>query len=80
VRIAEASLPDDFGDVLGWGWIDNRPFLRCLHGLTISSWRLQQYGEAEELCRALLWLNPADNQGERELLSEIGAGAPWPRI
>ncbi len=40
VRIAENSLPDDFGGVLGWGWIDNRPFLRCLHGMTLSTWRL----------------------------------------
>jgi hypothetical protein len=78
VRIAEASLPGGFGGVLGWGWIDNRPFLRCLHGLTISTWRLEQHAEAHDLCRALLWLNPADNQGARELLPEISAGAPWP--
>jgi hypothetical protein len=78
VQIAEASLPDDFGGVLGWGWIDNRPFLRCLHGLTLSTWRLEQHEEAQELCRALLWLNPADNQGARELLPVIAGGAPWP--
>jgi tetratricopeptide (TPR) repeat protein len=78
IRLAEASLPDGFGGVLGWGWIDNRPFLRCLHGLTISTWRLEQHAEAHELCQALLWLNPADNQGARELLPEIAAGAPWP--
>ena len=78
VRIAECSLPEDFGGVLGWGWIDNRPFLRCLHGLTLSTWRLEQFTEAHELCWALLWLNPADNQGARSLLPEITAGAPWP--
>ena len=78
IRIAEASLPDGFGGVLGWGWIDNRPFLRCLHGLTISTWRLEQHAEAQELCQALLWLNPADNQGARELFPEIAAGEPWP--
>ncbi len=78
VRIAESSLPDGFGGVLGWGWADNRPFLRCLHGLTLSTWRLEQQSEAEVLCRAMLWLNPSDNQGARELLSEIAAGAPWP--
>jgi hypothetical protein len=77
VRIAEGSLPDGFAGVLGWGWVDNRPFLRCLHALTLSAWRLEQYTEAHELCRALLWLNPADNQGARELL-EIAAGAAWP--
>ena len=78
VRIAEASLPDGFGGALGWAWIDNRPFLRCLHGLTISTWRLEQHTEALELCQALLWLNPADNQGAREVFPEIVAGAPWP--
>jgi hypothetical protein len=78
VQIAESSLPDGFGGVLGWGWVDNRPFLRCLHGLTISAWRREQHTEAEVLCWALLWLNPADNQGARELLGEIAAGALWP--
>lgn len=78
VRIAESSLPDGFGGVLSWGRIDNRPFLRCLHGLTLSTWRLEQHTEAEALCRALLWLNPADNQGARDLLGEIAAGALWP--
>lgn len=78
LRIAEASLPHEFGGVLGWGWIDNRPFLRCLHGLTISTWRLEQHPEAQWLCQALLWLNPADNQGARELLPKIAAGEAWP--
>jgi hypothetical protein len=32
VRIGERSLPEDFDGVLGWGWIDKRPLLRCLHG------------------------------------------------
>jgi hypothetical protein len=77
VRIAESSLPEDFGGVLGWGWIDNRPFLRCLHGLTLTTWRLGHHDHAETLCRAMLWLNPADNQGARDLLSEITAGQPW---
>ena len=32
----------------------------------------------DQLCWALLWLNPADNQGARALLPDIAAGAPWP--
>jgi hypothetical protein len=32
VWVAEQSLPEDFDGVLSWGWVDNRPFLRCLHG------------------------------------------------
>jgi hypothetical protein len=25
----------------------------------------------------MLWLNPIDNQGARDLLGEISAGEPW---
>ncbi len=31
-RIGELSLGAGFDGVLPWGWIDNRPFLRCTHG------------------------------------------------
>jgi hypothetical protein len=78
VRIAESSLPDGFGGVLGWGWVDNRPFLRCLHGLTISTWRLEQHDEAEALCWALLWLNPADNQEPANCSARSPLASPWP--
>jgi hypothetical protein len=63
VRIAEGSVPEDCGGVLGWGWIDNRPFLRCLHGLTLTSCRLGHHDRAEILCRAMLWLNPGRQPG-----------------
>ncbi len=33
LRIGELSLGPDFDGVLPWGHIDNRPFLRCMHGL-----------------------------------------------
>ena len=32
VRIGELSLGADFDGLLPWGHIDNRPFLRCMHG------------------------------------------------
>jgi hypothetical protein len=77
VRLGERSLAEDFDGLLGWGWVDNRPFLRCLHGLTISAWRLGEHDRAETLCWALLWLNPGNNQGACELLGEISAAAAW---
>lgn len=60
VCVAEQSLPEDFDGVLGWGWVDNRPFLRCLHGLTLSAWRLELHDEAEEL-----WLGAAVAESRR---------------
>ena len=74
VQIGERSPNESFNGVLPWGWVDNRPFLRCLHGLALSAWRLGEHDRAETLCWALLWLNPADNQGVSSLLPEIIAG------
>jgi tetratricopeptide (TPR) repeat protein len=54
VQIAERSLPEPFNGALRWGWIDNRPFLRCLHGLALSAWGLGEHDSAETLCCALL--------------------------
>ena len=40
VRIGELSLGEGFDGLLPWGWIDNRPFLRCMHGFGLCLWRL----------------------------------------
>lgn len=63
LRIGELSLGDDFNGVLPWGWIDNRSFLRCLHGYGLCLWRLGRFDEAERLFDRMLWLNPSDNPG-----------------
>jgi len=47
LRIGELSLGDDFTGVLPWGMIDNRPFLRCMHGYGLCLWRLGRFDEAE---------------------------------
>lgn len=48
-RIGELSLPKKFDGVLAWGWIDNRPFLRCMHGLGLCLWRLKRFDEARNI-------------------------------
>ncbi len=77
VRIGELSLGDDFDGLLPWGRIDNRPFLRCMHGFGLCLWRLLRTDEAAEVFGRMLWLNPTDNQGIRFLLSQVGAGQKW---
>jgi hypothetical protein len=80
VRIGELSLGtdfDDFADVLQWGPIDNRPFLRCLKGYGLCLWRLARFAEAEQIFTRMLWMNPADNQGIRFLLPEVQARRAW---
>ena len=77
VRIGELSLASDFDGLLPWGFIDNRPFLRCLHGFGLCCWRLGRFDEAERVFVRMLWLNPSDNQGVRFLIDAVRAKAPW---
>jgi hypothetical protein len=77
VRIGELSLGAGFDGVLAWGLIDNRPFLRCMHGYGLSLWRLDRWEEAEQLFERMLWMNPSDNQGIRGSLPDVRAREPW---
>ena len=77
MRIGELSLGAAFDGVLPWGWIDNRPFLRCMHGYGLCLWRLGKTSEAAAVFERMLWLNPSDNQGGRFNLHWIRAGRTW---
>lgn len=77
VRIGELSLPQDFDGLLPWGHIDNRPFMRCLHGYGLCLWRLERFEDAERVFDRMLWLNPSDNQGVRFLIDEVRARTAW---
>jgi len=77
MRIGELSLGAGFDGVLAWGAIDNRPFLRCMHGYALCLWRLGKTTEAAAVFERMLWLNPSDNQGERFNLHGIREGRAW---
>ena len=76
-RIGELSLGDHFSGVLPWGYVDNRPFLRCLLGFGLCCWRLGRLEEAACIFDRMLWLNPSDNQGVRCLIGELRAKRSW---
>ncbi|MBM4461779.1 MAG: tetratricopeptide repeat protein [Chloroflexi bacterium] len=70
VRIGRKAFPQDFQlgrDRLEWGWLENRPYLRCLHALALSRYEEGRTEEALRLYQELLCLNPNDNQGVRAL-------------
>jgi len=71
VRIGDLSLGEDFNGVLDWGHVNNRPFLRCMHGYGLCLSRLGRHKEAKEVFVRMLWLNPTDNQGVRFLLGKV---------
>lgn len=77
LRIGELSLGDDFTGALPWGLIDNRPFLRCMHGYGLCLWRLGRFDEAEHIFQQMLWLNPSDNQGVRFLIDRVKEKTAW---
>ena len=77
VRIGELSLGHSFGGLLPWGHIDNRPFLRCMHGYGLCCWRLGRFEDAETVFDRMLWLNPSDNQGVRGLMGPVRQRLNW---
>jgi len=77
LRIGELSLGGDFDGLLPWGHLDNRPFLRCMHGFGLCLWRLGRFEEAERVFDRMLWLNPSDNQGVRFLIDEARSRTAW---
>jgi hypothetical protein len=77
VRIGELSLPAVFDGLLSWGLVDNRPFLRCLHGYGLCLWRLRRFEPAARVFERMLWLNPADNQGVRFVIDLIHKATAW---
>lgn len=77
VHIGELSLGEDFKGVLLWGMIDNRPFLRCLHGYGLCHWRLGDLVGAKAIFNRMIWLNPPDNQGIRFILAALDHNVSW---
>lgn len=77
VAVAEASFPEAFNGVLPWGMIDNRPFLRCLHGLALCSWRQRRWDEAESAFVARVWLDPYGCAAELSCLAAVRRRQRW---
>jgi len=77
VRIGELSLGPAFYGLLPWSVVENRPFLRCLHGLGLCLWRLGRREEAAAAFERMLWLDPSDHQGARFLLEDVRGGLSW---
>jgi hypothetical protein len=79
VAIAERSLPDSFNGVLSRGLVDNRPFLRCLHGLGLCAWRQRRWDDAEAIFTALVWLDPTGSMNALACLEPVHARQRWSR-
>lgn len=79
VAIAERSLPEEFAGVLPWGMVDNRPFLRCLYGLALCSWRQRRWDDAEAMLTARVWLDPTGPLDALACLEPVRSRTRWTR-
>lgn len=65
--VANRLIPEGFAGRIEWGHLENRPFLRALHGAVLAHVRLRRHREAVVLIEKMLAYNPNDNQGMRYL-------------
>jgi len=65
---------------LEWGILENRQYLRAMHGHGLLLWRENKSGEAMEIFKLMLKLNPGDNQGIRYLVAAIYEGLSWEKM
>ena len=78
-RIGLLSFPKNFGGILPWICLENRPFLRAAHGYGLALERKRRHVEAVEVYEQILALNPNDNQGIRYLLPSLYLKAQAPQ-
>jgi len=72
-QIGKQAFPPDFipgRDLLRWGILENRPFLRCTHALGLCFFDGGNLAKGIELSEFIISVNPNDNQGIRMLLVE----------
>jgi tetratricopeptide (TPR) repeat protein len=71
VEAGKEALGADFEDLEGefWGFLETRPYMRVRFGLARALWKRGARDEAIEHLRAMLVLNPNDNQGVRYILA-----------
>lgn len=74
VAMVLSCLPEGFQlgrDRLVWGILENRPFLRAYHALSLEYLERGEMAKALEIFEHLLAMNPSDNQGVRGLVIDL---------
>ncbi|MFP4364989.1 MAG: tetratricopeptide repeat protein [Spirochaetia bacterium] len=77
IHIAEKNLPKDFDGVMLWECLENRPYLRALHGLCLTYWRMKEFDKAQKTARKMLRICPGDNIGVRFIIDPIAEHQEW---
>ena len=70
-KISNEKIPNNFKGKIIWGHIENRHYLRTLHGFGLANIYSLRYKEGLHLFERILGYNPNDNQGVRYLLGDV---------
>ena len=65
VALGTAAIPQGYSGMIEWDSLENRPFLRAVHGAALCHLRRRHWRKAIPLLENLLAWNPKDNQGIR---------------
>ena len=71
IALGTAAIPQGYSGMIEWDNLENRPFLRAVHGATICHLRRRHWRKAIPLLENLLAWNPKDNQGIRYLIGSV---------
>lgn len=74
VKIGRAAIPKRFkrgSSRITWEHLENRPFLRCLHGHALALYHDGRTDEALSVLREMLDYNPEDNLGAEEIMMDV---------
>jgi tetratricopeptide (TPR) repeat protein len=74
MAIGDGVIPATFKGKVEWVFLENRPYLRALHGVVLSQLKLGQRQDALLQMQRMLKFNPNDNQGIRLMI-----GSEWLR-
>ena len=77
VAIGEQALGSGFFGVLSWGFVDNRPFLRALHGLGLCAWRQGRWEDAEAVFSTRAWVDGGVTVDSIWCFDQVRARRPW---
>ena len=71
IALGSAAIPQGYSGLIEWIELENRPFLRAVHGATICHLRRRHWRKAIPLLEDMLAWNPKDNQGNRYLIGSV---------
>ena len=61
-----------FDKKIEWGWVENRPIIRCFYFEALELWEAKKFDAALEILKKLYKSNPDDNIGARFAIKAIG--------